>query len=275
MKRKYLEEVIDKHGHRIRKYGSQLPGHFEAETLHELRLEYKKLRAFVRLLQMDTDASKQLIIPQTLKELYHTAGVVRDLQLFLPQLMVYAVKENTAIPVCLQYLEHRLFQLKEALVKAIEEVDVEKELTKITKALPKQLEDAATRKFIHLKVAAIQLTLLALEKDKELHSIRKHLKDIIYNIRIFDKDWGLSFPITAWRSEKRLQTTAEALGDFNDQCIALFFLSDVMERELPEAEKNIIKKWEAEKLSEKEESKQKITEQVHRLHLVSNFEQLA
>jgi hypothetical protein len=48
-----------------------------------------------------------------------------------------------------------------------------------------------------------------------------------------------------------------------------------VERELPEAEKNIIKKWEAEKLSEKEESKQKITEQVHRLHLVSNFEQLA
>lgn len=272
MKKKYLEEVIDKHGYRIKKYGSQLPGHFETEAIHELRVEYKKLRAFVRLVQMDTDASHRLLIPAPLKELYHAAGAVRDLQLFIPQVVMLAAKENTPLPAYIQHLEQRLFRSKEALVKAIEGTDVNQELHKMIKGLPKELEDATIRKFIHRKVAAVQLTLLALAKDKELHGIRKQLKDIIYNIRIYDNDWGISFPITAWKSEKRLNDTATVLGDFNDHCIALSFQRGEAVEQLPEEEKVIIKKWAAEKLQEKEALKQQVMERVQHLHLVSNFE---
>jgi CHAD domain-containing protein len=267
--------VINKHGHRIKKYGSQLPGSFDAEAIHELRVEYKKLRAFVRLVQMDADASRQLLIPAPLKDLYHAAGAVRDLQLFMPQVTLLTAKENSSLPSYVQQLEQRLFKSKEALVKAIEEVDIDKELHKTLKGLPKELEDAAIRKFIHYKVATVQLTLLALAKDKELHSIRKQLKDIIYNIRIYDSDWGISFPVTAWRSEKRLNDTATALGDFNDHCIALSFLRGETVEELPEEEKRTIEKWAAERLQEKETIKQQVMERVHHLQLISNFEQLA
>jgi len=275
MKRRHLEEVINKHGHRIEKYGNQLPGSFDAEAIHELRVEYKKLRAFVRLVQMDTGASRQLLIPAPLKELYHAAGAVRDIQVFMPQVMVVAAKEKNPLLTYIQQLQQRLFKSKEALVKAIEEVDVDKELHKTLKGLPKELDDAAIRKFIHYKIATIQLTLLALAKDKELHSIRKQLKDIIYNIRIYDSDLGISFPVTAWRSEKRLNDTATALGDFNDHCIALSFLRGEAVEELPEEEKGIIKKWAAEKKQEKEVLKQQVMERVQHLQLVSNFEQLA
>jgi CHAD domain-containing protein len=274
MKRKYLEEVINKHGHRIKKYGSQLPGYFEAEAIHELRVEYKKLRAFVRMVQMDADASHQLLISPPLKGIYHAAGAVRDLQLFMPQVTMLAAKENVPLPTYSQQLEQRLFKSKEALVKAIEEADIDKELHKMMKGLPKELEDAAIRKFLHYKIAAIQLTLLALAKDKELHGIRKQLKDIMYNIRIYDSDWGISFPIIAWRSETRLNDTATALGDFNDHCLALSFLRGENIEGLPEQEKEVIKKWTAEKLQEKETLKQQVMERVHHLHLVSNFEQL-
>jgi len=275
MKRKYLEEVIDKHGHRIHKYGSQLPGHFEAEDIHELRLEYKKLRAFIRLVQMNEGASKQLIIPPAVKDLYHAAGAVRDTQLFRVHAAEWAAGQSISLPYYLRQLEKQLFAAKEALVKAVEEVDVDKEFQKMAKGLPKALDDAAIRKFIHQKVAAIQIILLALEKDKELHSIRKHLKDIIYNIRIFDNDWGISFPIIAWRSEKRLQHTADALGDFNDQCTALSFLSEAAGRDLPREEKAVIAQWISRKREEKESMKRNVMEQVRHLHLVSNFEQLA
>src|SRR5689334_22039732 len=108
MKRKYLEEVIHKHGHRIKKYGNQLPGYFEEEAIHELRLEYKKLRAFVRLVQMEAGASRQLTIPPALKKIYHAAGAVRDLQLFIPQVKDYTTKEQVSLPAYSQQIEQQL-----------------------------------------------------------------------------------------------------------------------------------------------------------------------
>lgn len=271
MKRAYLAEVIKKHGRRIKKYGELLPGSFDTEMIHELRIEYKKLRAFLRLLKMDPRTG-QLIMSPDFKALYAAAGQVRDLQLFLPPVIVRAEKDNTPLPVYIGYLQRRLFQEKEALVEAVEKLKAGKALDHITDALPSSLNDAAIRKFIHRKVAAIQVILLALEKDKELHTIRKQLKDIIYNIRIFDSDWGISFPVTAWRSEKRLQDTAAMLGDFNDRCIALSFLSENIIDPLPEAEKSVLKTWRIAMREEKELFKRQMTGQLSQLHLVSNFE---
>ena len=272
MKRAYLAEVIKKHGRRIKKYGELLPGSFETETIHELRIEYKKLRAFIRLLQMDVDASRHLAISPAFKAVYHAAGKVRDLQLFLPQVILQAEKENTSLRNYIQQLQQQLFKSKEALVEAVEKMEEGHVINKITHDLPSALEDAAIRKFIHLKVASVQVILLALEKDKEFHTIRKQLKDIIYNIRIFQSDWGISFPIAAWRSEKRLNDTATMLGDFNDRCIAFSFLSEDIIDTLPEEEKSILKTWRTTILQEKEAFKQRAVEQVSHLGLISNFE---
>lgn len=271
MKRAYLAEVIKKHGRRIKKYSEQLPGSFETEMIHELRVEYKKLRAFIRLLQMDADARHITMTPD-IKTVYHAAGQVRDLQLFLAQVKSQAEKDNISFTNYWQYLQQRLFKAKEALVKAIEDLKAGKAIDNIMHELPHALEDVAVRKFIHRKVAAVQVILLALEKDDELHTVRKQLKDIIYNIRIFDSDWGISFPVTAWRSEKRLNDTAAMLGDFNDRCIALSFLSEPVIDTLPETEKTALITWRSSLLQEKEIVKQQMIEQLAHLHLVSNFE---
>jgi CHAD domain-containing protein len=274
MKRAYLAEVIKKHGRRIKRYGDQLPGSFETETIHELRVEYKKLRAFIRLLQMDADA-RHLAISPAIKTVYQTAGHVRDLQLFLPLVTGKAEKENLSLTGYIHYLQHRLFKAKETLVTAIENLKAGKAIDSITHELPAALEDVAIRKFIHRKVAAIQVILLALEKDQELHTIRKQLKDIIYNIRIFDSDWGISFPVTAWRSEKRMNDTAAMLGDFNDLCIAGSFLSENILGALPEVESIPLRNWRTNLLQEKETVKQQLIEQLSQLHLVSNFERMS
>jgi CHAD domain-containing protein len=272
MKRAYLEEVIKKHGRRIKKYGEQLPGSFEPETIHELRIEFKKLRAFIRLLKMEADASRRLAISPEFKAVYEAAGQVRDLQLFLPQAILLAEEKNASLSNYIQLLQQRLFRSKEALVIAVEKMKEGHAIDKITHELPVVLEDAAIRKFIHLKVASVQVILLALEKDKEFHTVRKQLKDIIYNIRIFQADWGISFPIAAWKSEKNLNDTAAMLGDFNDRCMALDFLSENIIDTLPEEEKNILKAWQANTLQDKEAFKQRAAEQVLHLDLISNFE---
>ena len=82
MKREALEQVVDKHISNIEKHSNKLPGSFEEEDIHDLRLNYKKVRAFMRLLQVEKDASR-LHIPDKLRSLYHHCGTVRDWQLFL------------------------------------------------------------------------------------------------------------------------------------------------------------------------------------------------
>jgi len=57
----------------LKKYSGQIPGSFGEEDIHELRVEYKKLRAFVRLVKLDKGAG-DLKLPGKLKSLYHAAG---------------------------------------------------------------------------------------------------------------------------------------------------------------------------------------------------------
>lgn len=271
MKKAYLADVIKKHGRRIRRYGKQLPGSFDPEMVHDLRVEYKKLRAFIRLLQ-EGKGGRDLEMPADIRNMYHAAGRVRDLQLFVPQVAAKEAVDGIVLAEYGGYLQQRLFRAKESLVRVIENMHAGKGVDQLTRALPATLEDKIIRRFIHRKIASVHVIMLALEQDRELHSIRKQLKDILLNIRLFDSDWGISFPVTAWRSEKRLTEVASLLGDYNDRCRALSFLSESMIYTLPDVEKGLLRNWRADMLHEKETIRQQVVEQLSQLQLVANFE---
>src|SRR5688572_16440361 len=110
MKRQALEEVIDKHISSIEKYSERMPGHFDQEDIHDLRVDYKKIRAFIRLLQLEKGTG-DLHIPGKLKEVYHAGGKVRDMQLFLVELHSLPVVSN--IPNCIARWKKQLFANKE------------------------------------------------------------------------------------------------------------------------------------------------------------------
>lgn len=220
MKRQALEEVIDKHINSFEKHSERLPGSFDKEDIHDLRVGYKKARAFVRLLQLEEDTG-DLYIPNKLKVLYHDAGKVRDMQLFLEELHQLPIVLH--IPNTIALYNRQLFTNKEEAVTAIEAVRFKKILHSLIDELPKELHDDTLKRFLHRKVAAIHILLLVADDENDLHSIRKQLKDIIYVIRIFENDWGISFPIKGW-SEKKLSAMASLLGDFNDRCLAISLL---------------------------------------------------
>jgi len=267
MKKSYLQEVIKKRCHRINNHCEKIPGHFAADDIHDLRVDYKKLRAFIRMLQLDRDVSKHLDLPGDLKEIYQAAAPIRDLQLFIP-----LIKEK--LPGLVQYVNERekeLFVSKEELVGAIESVALKKAEHNISRHLPRELHDETIRKFVHKQISGIQIILLAIEDDEHLHSIRKHLKDLIYNIRVFEEEWGIKFPSPAWKSEKTLNETATALGDYNDECIALYYLSDRFLHHLPENEKEMLARLKQRWTREKEIHKQELIERLRKLKLVSDF----
>lgn len=239
------------------------------EDIHELRVEYKKLRAFVRLVMLDK-AAGDLKLPGKLKSLYHAAGNVRDLQLFIKQINTYALDGHQTLSHYTKLLHDSLFADKETLVKEIEKAGFDKISKSLLDELPSSLDDDTTRKFVHRKVAAIRLILLAVETEKELHTIRKELKDITYNIKIFQSDWGLPFPVTAWKSEKQLNDMTTKLGDFNDQCVMLSMLKP-LNNGIPIEEKEYLEKKRLNLQDEQISFKESLLKQVQDIHLISNF----
>lgn len=264
MKRQAMEDVVDKYMRDIEKCSNRLPGSFDTEDNHDLRVAYKKIRAFLRLLQLESNAG-DLRIPAGLKALYHSAGNVRDIQLFLEEINRSPVAAD--LPSFVNCYNQKLFTYKEEAVEAIEAAHLKKITHSIKKKLPHQLQDDTVRKFSRRKVAAIHILLLAVDNETDLHSIRKQLKDIIYTIRIYEHDWGVPFPAVAWKSEKELNDMASTLGDFNDRCLAVSLLqsecSDTCNIEERRSLFHLQKNW----TQQKEEQKQQLLQQVQELQV--------
>ena len=267
MKRPALEEAIDKHISSIQKYCERLPGCFDQEDIHDLRVDYKKIRAFIRLLQLEKDTG-DLHIPQKLKAVYQIGGKVRDLQLFLLELNTLSVVND--IPNIIVRWHKQLFAYKEQLVSAIEEVNFKKLRSDITNELPRELHDDTVKKFLHQKVAAIHIILLAADNEHDLHGIRKELKDVIYNMRIYENDLGIPFPVSGW-NEKRLNEMASQLGDFNDRCIAISLLQSGYSEEINDNEKAVLQDLQANWQQQKEARQHQLLQQVRELKMEHAF----
>lgn len=262
MKREALEDVIIKHISSIEKHCHRLPGSFDQEDIHDLRVDYKKTRAFLRLLHLEKGAG-DLHLSNKLQAVYQVNGKVRDMQLFLAQLHTLGVAP--ALPVCMARWDQQLFSYKEESVRTIEALHFKRLRNSIIKELPRQLHDDTIKKFMHQKIAAIHIVLLAADNEKDLHTIRKQVKDVIYTMRIYENDWGIPFPFSDWKSEKELSDMASELGDFNDRCLALSLLQSGYSDGCDDDEKNKLQELHHEWLMQKEKQQQQLLQRVQLL----------
>lgn len=265
MKGKELEKICDKYLRSLEKYCKRIPGSFTIEDIHDLRVDYKRLRAFVRLCREEARA-RDLEIPEQLREIYKAAGNVRDLQLFRAKITLFA-KVQYALPEFSQCLHRHLFSKKEELVKKIEKADWGKIRKSILSALPPVLQDAAIRQFVNRKVASVHILMLAAEREEDLHEVRKNLKDLLHGARIFDHDLVIPFPFPAWKNEKPVQDMAEKLGDFNDECITLSFLEKECQENIDGQERDNLNAWRTMQQQQAEAEKKKLLREILQLDL--------
>ena len=210
----------------LKSYGRTIPGSFNPEDIHDLRVVYKRLRAMMRMLHPSKRHPESLGLSEFVP-LYQAAGVVRDHQVFIPKVTKLLSENKLQAPQYLEMLSKRLFPAKEKLVHVIESTNFRTGKEDLFQHIKSELDDDQVKKFIHRKIAALQILLLVPDHDVEVHSIRKHLKDVTYSIRLFRKEWGIDFPVVAWKSEKQMNDVGEALGDYNDDCTLLTFLSHI------------------------------------------------
>ncbi|WP_127128816.1 CHAD domain-containing protein [Pseudoflavitalea rhizosphaerae] len=261
MKKQKLAKVVRSYGKIIANNSRKIPGGFDVGLIHDLRVAYKKLRAFVRLMQEEV---RSLQIPDDLKLLYRSCGTVRDLQLVIERLKEY--KEE--IPGFIRGLHHELFTAKELLVLHIEDIAVRKSVKEIEEGLPAELTEEMVRQFIQRKVATIHILLLALEHEEELHAIRKVLKDLVYVKKILESDLHFKYPFWEWKNDAKMESLTTQLGDLNDAHIALNFFDAKRIEEAPPEEKTALQQirqqWE-------EEKKQKMIDAMEAVRSLDNF----
>ena len=268
MKRQAMEDVIKKYMDQIEKCCGHLPGTFDTEDIHDLRVGYKKIRAFIRLLQFESGGG-HLHVPHSLKAIYQACGNVRDLQLFLPE--VTRTPVAPALSSFIKCFNQKLFVYKEQTVAVVEQAHLKKIANSIKKDLPPHLRDNTVRKFLQQKVASIHILLLTADNEADLHSIRKDIKDIIYNMRIFEHDCDTSFPATGWKNEKELNDMASDLGDFNDRRLAISLLQSDCSDGCDEGETSALHQLQKHWLQQKDAQKQQLLQQVQQLQVEHEF----
>lgn len=249
MKQELLADVIHKYIHHLHTLYERIPGRFDREDIHEWRVGYKKLRTFLRM----TDTVKHT--PSVFKHLYLAAGQIRDLQLLVN---AFQSSENERLPVYLNRIGQELFKAKEAFVSIGDKVSFKKIRKKYESHMPSYLSDEQLQQFVAEKKAGVRVALMTKEDSNSLHTIRKHLKDLLYAVKIYEQEWGLPFPVPKGISEKSLQELSSLAGDYNDLCIQVNFLNMENTSHLPAMELALINRHKAEWVEKKRLAKMEL-----------------
>jgi len=261
------EQVIEKFSGQLEKNTERIPGHFKEKDVHDWRVDYKKLRAYLRMITASVPGHMPHMTKE-FKKIYKSAGSIRELQLYLELIKSLPGNNIEKIPVYNSLLQKQLFAAKEEFIKRTDIFSFEKELARWLVMPPDYLTVDIVKKFLQHRITAMRLIMLSPDSDKSLHSLRKHLKDIIYNIRVFTVNWGIPFPVIAWKSEKKLNELADELGNYNDRCTILNFVQSDYIDQLPADEKDIILDLNTQWLREKKEQQEQIIMKLKDLQLL-------
>lgn len=223
MNREQLEHIINNHFKKLKKHSRNIPGDFDLEAIHQFRVEYKKLRAFFRLLSQAPEIKKEIKIAKKLKKLYTLAGVLRSYQLQV-QWVRLSTRTNLKKPFEYNYLLHRrMNKLKPKLLRSLSRNPVKKGKKKVFTSLPQECSLPGIHTYAEDCLYNVRAIILADQLfDDNIHTIRKILKDILYNGKIYSKEEkGQKLEVRSSTHAQYLEQLPDELGRFQDKCTAI------------------------------------------------------
>ena len=157
---------------------------FETEAIHKLRVEYKKLRAFLRMISNEMPPHKKIKIPGKLKKAYAIAGSIRDLQLQQKSVLGITGEREKKIKSYLKLLEHQVRILQSQFRDTPVEKSIIKSIEKTGKLTFEKINTIVAGKFIDDNCAAV-ISIITSQNfnDTNMHATRKYLKDIFYTMQ--------------------------------------------------------------------------------------------
>ena len=257
-----IEHIIHRYFKQFKKLFNKIEKHFAADDIHAFRVEFKKLRAFLRLLGLEIADAENLDMPRNLKEIYTVTGKIRELQLQILRIdEIVNAKEK--LPKYRTILKKEIKKIKRELKFWLKHEPLSKMEEKISVHLPVSLRAVTIKNFMSFKFSNIVALFTGkIIADESLHRIRKNIKDILYVYKIFEEYQIVNMEELFGDKTHYDDATlvAEELGKFNDLCIALTLLRPEWLSSLKEDEKKQLEKISLHWNEEKEMLKQQLVE---------------
>ncbi len=258
MDKKQIRHIVHVFYKKLKKRFNQISPGFDTEAIHQYRVEHKKLRAFLRLLSLQSKKDK-IKIPGKLKQIYRRTGELRDLQLLEQKLAMSSRPGVISRQTCLDNIRLDMQALKQQFAETTQKKIITVARNKTDNDLPRRCTLPGFIKFAAKNWDRIN-TLISMHqfRDKQIHAVRKNLKDLSYNIKHFKGAEACMLSLGNWNNNsiQYMETLMGTLGNFQDnsKAVALLtrYIADDRNAEFQLALKKVVKAWEMEKQRRKQ-----------------------
>jgi CHAD domain-containing protein len=190
----------------------------DQEELHQFRVQVKKLRAMLTLLDSPSAKRKLSRDFKPVRRIFQHCGNVRNAYINLQLGVRYKLQNQEFIDKQLYTIENGTIEIKEQ----------GKEYLKIIKSVHNKLEsdltaisDKEINEFYKAQLEQISGALADLQFNDELHDCRKRIKTLVYNRKIANDALDGKLPINTDYLDK-LQSN---IGDWHDNILAIGLFS--------------------------------------------------
>ncbi|MCK7557189.1 CHAD domain-containing protein [Chitinophaga sedimenti] len=210
----------------MKRYACSCFSDLDRHTVHQFRVEYKKLRAFLRMLS----ANESIEVSGKLRRAYRIAGRIRDFQLHMAGSGKSTDDGDDKPAAYLKALRREIHKEKAALIKILSTNPLDKSQAKTDHMLPGSFTMEEYQRYTEGKQRKINAILRSAKfNNQNLHVIRKILKDLVYN----SDTCASAFPGKAsFTMGAVFSSLLDDLGIFQDQCSSIKFMKGRLVRAL-------------------------------------------
>jgi CHAD domain-containing protein len=219
LKKKDIQDWASKKAKQLQNYLDDFCTTFDKEDLHQLRVNIKKIRAFIFLLELTAQDNKPSFHKKELKELFKHAGRIRDAQLHL--LMAEEYQLNNPVFISqqqqIEFSEKQLFCHKK------------EEYREVIKMIRDDFYDNAApvsnkegKRVITEEWERAHFYLSGIIDTGELHDRRKIVKQIIHMLGILPDEITLQLQINT----DYLDEIADKVGKWHDTTLVVALLKE-------------------------------------------------
>lgn len=255
MEQEKIKAIIKEQVNKLDDLSNEVGKEFDKDAIHDFRVAAKMLRSFIRLLRMQTN-DKELKFTKSFKRLYQIAGAIRDAQLERERM----VDKQAMLPTYMAQLEQKTAAQKQEWLKHYSKKVIKKLEHRLVDRKYEKINPEALPSFCMMQMTAIDITdkQQTILTDNELHTIRKHVKDIVYTTKLAKQKWKAGYKKTQNLSIDQLDILASEIGDYNDQRLLLEHLGAFSGQELTDKEETVIKALRKESADKLTQDKSKI-----------------
>ena len=222
-----IKHITNNHYRKLKKHIKTVNEDFDVEAIHQFRVEYKKLRAFLRMISQQQETAGEIKISKKLKKGYNISGSVRDLQLQQQRILEATKQELKKPQAYISLLQKEIKKLQPELSEIFLEKPVTASKKKTDASIPDKFQLNGFSNFVQKKWEAIYAIIASRHfSDDNIHAIRKNLKDLFYNLKIYvGVEYELlSLNIWKGKDEEYFNKLLDQLGSFQDKCTAIALL---------------------------------------------------